>query len=116
GDRDKPSVLASLLHAPDALPAVVYCGRRRTCEEVAEVLAAGGLRAAAYHAGLAGDERSGTLTAFLGGDLDVVCATTAFGMGIDKPDVRSVVHWALPSSPEEYYQQAGRSGRDGLPA
>jgi ATP-dependent DNA helicase RecQ len=116
GDRDKPRVLASLLHAPDALPAVVYCGRRRTCEEVADALTAGGLRAAAYHAGLDGQRRSAALEAFLGGDLDVVCATTAFGMGIDKPDVRSVVHWALPASPEEYYQQAGRAGRDGLQA
>jgi ATP-dependent DNA helicase RecQ len=116
GDRDKPRVLSSLLHAPDALPAVVYCGRRRTCEEVADALSAGGLRAAAYHAGLDGERRSATLQAFLAGDLDVVCATTAFGMGIDKPDVRSVVHWALPASPEEYYQQAGRAGRDGLPA
>ena len=116
GDREKPRVLSSLLHAPDALPAVVYCGRRRTCEEVADALSAGGLRAAPYHAGLHGERRSATLAAFLGGDLDVVCATTAFGMGIDKPDVRSVVHWALPASPEEYYQQAGRAGRDGLAA
>ncbi|HEX2377139.1 MAG TPA: RecQ family ATP-dependent DNA helicase [Gaiellales bacterium] len=116
GDRGKPAVLASLLHAPEALPAVVYCGRRRTCEEVADALSAGGLRAAPYHAGLDSERRSATLAAFLGGELDVVCATTAFGMGIDKPDVRSVVHWALPSSPEEYYQQAGRAGRDGLPA
>jgi len=116
GDRDKPRVLASLLHAPDALPAVVYCGRRRTCEEVAEALSAGGLRAAPYHAGLQGERRSATLKAFLGGELDVVCATTAFGMGIDKADVRSVVHWSIPASPEEYYQQAGRAGRDGLPA
>jgi ATP-dependent DNA helicase RecQ len=116
GDRDKPAVLSSLLHAPEALPAVVYCGRRRTCEEVADVLSAGGLRAAAYHAGLDSERRSATLAAFLGGELDVVCATTAFGMGIDKSDVRSVVHWSLPSSPEEYYQQAGRAGRDGLPA
>jgi ATP-dependent DNA helicase RecQ len=116
GDREKPRVLASLLHAPDALPAVVYCGRRRTCEEVADALSAGGLRAAPYHAGLDGERRSATLAEFLGGGLDVVCATTAFGMGIDKPDVRSVVHWQLPASPEEYYQQAGRAGRDGLPA
>ena len=116
GDRDKPRVLGSLLHAPDALPAVVYCGRRRTCEEVADALSAGGLRASPYHAGLDSARRSATLTAFLAGELDVVCATTAFGMGIDKADVRSVVHWALPPSPEEYYQQAGRAGRDGLPA
>ena len=104
---------ARLLHAPDALPAVVYCGRRRTCEEVADALSAGGLRASPYHAGLDSARRSATLTAFLAGELDVVCATTAFGMGIDKADVRSVVHWALPPSPEEYYQQAGRAGRDG---
>jgi ATP-dependent DNA helicase RecQ len=116
GDHAKPAVLRSLLDADDALPAVVYCGRRRTCEEVAEELAAGGLRAAAYHAGLAGDARTATLERFLAGELDVVAATTAFGMGIDKADVRSVVHWALPASPEEYYQQAGRAGRDGLPA
>ena len=105
-----------LLQAPGALPAVVYCGRRRTCEEVAEALVAGGIRAAVYHAGLAAGRRTATLDAFLAGDLDVVAATTAFGMGIDKADVRSVVHWALPASPEEYYQQAGRAGRDGEPA
>jgi ATP-dependent DNA helicase RecQ len=116
GDHSKPAVLHSLLEADGALPAVVYCGRRRTCEEVAEALAAAGLRAIAYHAGLSGDARSATLDRFLAGELDVVAATTAFGMGIDKADVRSVVHWALPASPEEYYQQAGRAGRDGLPA
>jgi ATP-dependent DNA helicase RecQ len=77
---------------------------------------AGGMRAAVYHAGLTANRRSETLEAFLAGDLDVVAATTAFGMGIDKADVRSVVHWALPASPEEYYQQAGRAGRDGRPA
>jgi ATP-dependent DNA helicase RecQ len=116
GDHSKPGVLRSLLEADGALPAVVYCGRRRTCEEVAEALAAAGMRAAVYHAGLSGDTRSATLDRFLAGELDAVAATTAFGMGIDKADVRSVVHWALPASPEEYYQQAGRAGRDGLPA
>jgi ATP-dependent DNA helicase RecQ len=113
GDHAKPAMLMRLLQAPGALPAVVYCGRRRTCEEVAEALVAGGIRAAVYHAGLAAGRRTATLDAFLAGDLDVVAATTAFGMGIDKADVRSVVHWALPASPEEYYQQAGRAGRDG---
>jgi ATP-dependent DNA helicase RecQ len=116
GDHAKPAVLARLLAAPGALPAVVYCGRRRTCEEVAETLAAGGIAAAPYHAGLSGERRTATLDAFLAGDLDAVAATTAFGMGIDKADVRSVVHWSIPASPEEYYQQAGRAGRDGEPA
>jgi ATP-dependent DNA helicase RecQ len=116
GDHSKPAMLMRLLRASEALPAVVYCGRRRTCEEVTEALVAGGIRAAAYHAGLSGERRSATLEAFLSGELEVVAATTAFGMGIDKPDVRSVVHWALPASPEEYYQQAGRAGRDGDPA
>ncbi len=116
GDHAKPAMLMRLLGTPGSLPAVVYCGRRRTCEEVTEALAAAGIRAAAYHAGLSGERRSATLDAFLSGELEAVAATTAFGMGIDKPDVRSVVHWALPASPEEYYQQAGRAGRDGEPA
>jgi len=116
GDGQKGAALLALLRRPDAVPAVVYCGRRATCVSVARELADSGFGAAPYHAGLGGDERTATLQRFLAGDLDVVAATTAFGMGIDKPDVRSVVHWTLPSSPEEYYQQAGRAGRDGLPA
>jgi ATP-dependent DNA helicase RecQ len=116
GDHAKPAMLMRLLRTPGALPAVVYCGRRRTCEEVTEALSAAGITAAAYHAGLTGVHRSSTLEAFLSGEVEAVAATTAFGMGIDKPDVRSVVHWALPASPEEYYQQAGRAGRDGDPA
>jgi ATP-dependent DNA helicase RecQ len=116
GEGQKMSALLGLLRGADALPAVVYCGRRATCESVSLSLYDAGLRAAPYHAGLPGHERTQTLERFLAGGLDVVAATTAFGMGIDKPDVRSVVHWALPASPEEYYQQAGRAGRDGLPA
>ena len=116
GDAGKTKVLASLLREPDRLPAIVYCGRRKTCVEVADRLRAAGVRADPYHAGLTQDARSQTLHGFLAGDVEVVAATTAFGMGIDKADVRSVVHWTLPASPEEYYQQAGRAGRDGLPA
>jgi ATP-dependent DNA helicase RecQ len=116
GDAGKTKVLTALLTEPDRLPAVVYCGRRRTCEDVAAGLRAAGIRAEPYHAGLTQDERGSTLRGFMDGRLDVVAATTAFGMGIDKADVRSVVHWTLPASPEEYYQQAGRAGRDGLPA
>src|SRR4029079_9885549 len=115
GDGQKGAALLALLRRPDAVPAVVYCGRRAACVSVARELAESGFRAAPYHAGLAGDERTATLQRFLAGELDVVAATTAFGMGIDKPDVRSVVHWTLPASPEEYYQQAGRAGRDGEP-
>ena len=116
GDAGKPRMLLALLADEVRLPAVVYCGRRRTCEEVAAHLLGNGIIAAPYHAGLPPAERTETLEAFLGGRLQAVAATTAFGMGIDKPDVRSVVHWTIPASPEEYYQQAGRAGRDGLHA
>ena len=116
GDAGKPRMLLALLADEARLPAVVYCGRRRTCEEVAAHLLGNGISAAPYHAGLPPAERTATLEDFLGGRLQAVAATTAFGMGIDKPDVRSVVHWTIPASPEEYYQQAGRAGRDGLPA
>src|SRR4029078_2559916 len=111
-----PRMSRRAVRARGACPAVVSCARRRTCEEVTEALVGGGIRAAAYHAGLTGERRTATLDAFLAGELEAVAATTAFGMGIDKPDVRSVVHWTLPASPEEYYQQAGRAGRDGEPA
>jgi ATP-dependent DNA helicase RecQ len=116
GQEGKQRMLLTALRERSRLPAVVYCGRRRTCEEVAAHLLGGGIGAAPYHAGLPTEQRTRTLHEFLAGDLEVVTATTAFGMGIDKRDVRSVVHWTLPASPEEYYQQAGRAGRDGLPA
>src|SRR5207253_6579880 len=111
--------LAVLLHAlgdADARPAIVYCGTRKDAEEVAGTLMAEGIATVAYHAGMSPDARRASQAAFMEGRAEVVVATNAFGMGVDKADVRTVAHWALPTSLEAYYQEAGRGGRDGLPA
>ncbi|GAA1520586.1 ATP-dependent DNA helicase RecQ [Kribbella lupini] len=92
---------------------IVYTATRRETEEYAAALTDRGRRAAAYHAGLRKAQRGATHDAFQAGDLDVVVATTAFGMGIDKPDIRFVVHAALADSLDSYYQEIGRAGRDG---
>ncbi|CAL9350665.1 RecQ family ATP-dependent DNA helicase [Streptomyces sp. enrichment culture] len=99
--------------ASEAKPGLVYTATRRDAEEYAAELAGLGLSAAAYHAGLPARERSRVHDAFLAGEADVVVATSAFGMGIDKEDVRFVLHAALPGSLDAYYQEIGRAGRDG---
>jgi ATP-dependent DNA helicase RecQ len=117
GSKARKHMLLSLaLSDPARRPAIVYCGTRREVEEVCERLRSEGLLAVGYHAGMPADERASAQHRFMEGDAEIVVATNAFGMGVDKADVRAVVHWAIPKSVEAYYQEVGRGGRDGHPA
>ncbi|MHB8240417.1 MAG: RecQ family ATP-dependent DNA helicase [Solirubrobacteraceae bacterium] len=109
----KRAALLHVLSAPEARPAIVYCGTRKDTEGVREDIAAQGISAVVYHAGMSPDARRESQAAFMEGRAEVVVATNAFGMGVDKAQVRTVAHWALPTSLEAYYQEAGRGGRDG---
>ena len=110
GDREKRLLLPELVAGRRSL---VYASTRRSAEDASATLVEAGIAAAAYHAGLSDAERTRVQDAFAAGTLQVVCATNAFGMGIDRPDLEVVVHKELPASVEAYYQEVGRVGRDG---
>ncbi len=113
--KSRERLVGEILADEERRPAIVYVPRRRDAESVAEYLESD-MPVAAYHAGLDAKRRDQVQSGFLNGQLQVIVATIAFGMGIDKPDVRTVIHTALPGSLEGYYQEIGRAGRDGKPS
>lgn len=126
---DRPNLSLSVMPAQDRIKrilefledhpfeaGIVYCLSRKACEQVAAKLQTAGYKVGYYHAALPHEERMHTQEAFLKDDLQIVCATIAFGMGIDKSNVRWVIHYNLPKNIESYYQEIGRAGRDGLAA
>jgi ATP-dependent DNA helicase RecQ len=115
GGDEKPARLVELVRTREGGVALVYASTRKNAEKYAAALKVAGMRTRVYHAGLDGNVRERAQDVFMSGQLDAIVATNAFGMGVDKSDIRLVVHADIPRSPEAYYQEAGRGGRDGKP-